>query len=132
MIVTISVGIQDRPSFALQEGPWASDYKLFNRPTFSAAISAVSAMVFSYGATPAFFALASEMREPRLYTRSLAVCQVLITIIYITIGCVVYYFCGSYVASPALGSAGPLMKKVAYGVALPGLFVTAILLSHVG
>jgi len=88
-------------------------------------------MTFSYGAAPAFFALVAEMRDPRQYTKSLVCCQSAVTIIYATIGCVVYYFCGSYVASPALGSAGPLVKKVAYGIALPGLMVTAILLSHV-
>jgi hypothetical protein len=42
-----------------------------------------------------------------------------------------YYFCGSYVASPAIGSAGPLLKKVGYGIALPGLLGSAILLGHV-
>lgn len=49
---------------------------------------------------------------------------------YITIGIVVYYFCGSYVASPALGSAGPLLKKICYGFALPGLIVTTTLVIH--
>ncbi|RAL65235.1 hypothetical protein DID88_001341 [Monilinia fructigena] len=56
--------------------------------------------------------------------------QGFITAIYIAIGIVVYYFCGSYVASPALGSAGATMKKVCYGLALPGLLVSTILLSH--
>lgn len=54
---------------------------------------------------------------------------------------VVYYFAGQYLTSPALGSAGELIKKIAYGelfetdaglklltnallgIALPGLFV---------
>jgi amino acid permease len=131
MIVTISVGIQDRPALAPQDGEWASDYKLFNNPSFTDAISAVSAIVFSFGGTPAFFALASEMRQPELFSRSLFICQVFITVVYILIGCVVYVFCGSYVASPALGSAGVLIKQIAYGVALPGLLVTTMLLSHV-
>lgn len=46
------------------------------------------------------------------------------------IGIIVYYFCGSYVASPALGSAGVMMKKVCYGLAPPGLIVTTTLLVH--
>lgn len=91
----------------------------------------MSAIVFAFAGTPAFFAIASEMRDPRHYTRSLLVCQSGVTAIYIAIGCVVYYFCGSYVASPALGSAGPTMKKAAYGLALPGLLVTTILVIHV-
>jgi amino acid permease len=89
-------------------------------------------LVFAYAGTPGFFPIASEMRDPRLFTRSLIICQSIVTAIYIAIGVVVYYFCGSYVASPALGSAGVTMKKVCYGLALPGLCVSTILLSHVG
>ena len=53
------------------------------------------------------------------------------TATYITIGVVVYYYCGSYVASPALGSAGPLLKKVCYGIALLGLIVSTTMYIHV-
>lgn len=53
------------------------------------------------------------------------------TVIYLFVGVVVYYYCGSYVASPALGSAGALMKKISYGIALPGLVVTTGLFIHV-
>jgi amino acid permease len=131
MTVTIAVALQDRPSAAPLEGIWISDYKLVNRPTFTAAISAVSSLVFSLGGTPSFFALVAEMRDPRDYTKSLLICQSLIAVLYITIGCVVYYYCGTYVATPALGSAGPLLKRIAYGLALPGLGITTILLAHV-
>ncbi len=55
------------------------------------------------------------MKRPEHYTRSLLICQAGVTITYIVIGCVVYLYCGSYVASPALGSAGHLIKRVAYG-----------------
>lgn len=71
------------------------------------------------------------MRDPKYYTRSLIICQGSVTAVYITIGVVVYYFCGSYVASPALGSAGATMKKISYGFAIPGLLVTVMLFVHV-
>lgn len=80
---------------------------------------------------PGFFPIAAEMRNPSLYTRSLLICQSAITAIYIAIGTVIYYYCGSYVASPALGSAGTLIKKVAYGIALPGLVVSTVVVLHV-
>jgi amino acid permease len=102
-----------------------------NSPSFSEAITAVSALVFAYAGTPAFFSIVSEMRDPKHYTRSLVICQSAVTAVYISIGVVVYYFCGSYVASPALGSAGPTMKKVSYGFAIPGLLVTVMLFVHV-
>jgi hypothetical protein len=59
------------------------------------------------------------------------ICQATVCTVYLVIGVVVYTYCGSYVASPALGSAGPLMKKVCYGLALPGLLVSGTMVSHV-
>ncbi|KAH6874382.1 transmembrane amino acid transporter protein-domain-containing protein [Thelonectria olida] len=128
--ITVAVGVQDRPSAAPRDGVWKSDYKIANNLGFTNAISAVSSLVFSYAGTPAFFNIAAEMRDPHHYTRALVVCQSVITVVYITVGIVVYYYCGSYVASPALGSAGPTLKKVGYGIALPGLIVSAVLLLH--
>ncbi|KAI3317823.1 transmembrane amino acid transporter protein-domain-containing protein [Xylariaceae sp. AK1471] len=129
--VTIAVGIQDRPADAPQEGPWESDFKLFANPSFAKAIAAEASLVFAYCGTPAFFAIISEMRNPELYTRSLLVCQSTVTATYIVVGTVIYYFCGSYVASPALGSAGVVVKKVAYGIALPGLLATTLISIHI-
>lgn len=129
--MTVAVGVGGRPAAAPQTGPWNSDFKIIGSPSFEDAISAISSLVFAYAGTPGFFPIASEMRDPRLFTRSLIICQSIVTAIYIAIGVVVYYFCGSYVASPALGSAGVTMKKVCYGLALPGLCVSTILLSHV-
>lgn len=129
--VTIAAGIQDRPASAPQTGPWESDYKLINSPTFPEAMSAVSSLVFAFAGTPTFFPIVAEMRNPKDYLKALVVSQTCVTCVYIAIGVTVYYFCGTYVASPALGSAGTLMKKVSYGIALPGLLVTAVLIGHV-
>ncbi|KAF5588027.1 neutral amino acid permease [Fusarium subglutinans] len=96
IILTIAVGIQDRPAAAPKDAVWVSDYELFKEPSFTNAMSAI----YSHSAC------------------------------YIAIGCVVYYFCGSYVASPALGSAGVLIKRVSYVIALPGLIVTTMLACH--
>ncbi|KAF4982339.1 hypothetical protein FZEAL_2015 [Fusarium zealandicum] len=129
--VTVAVGVQDRPAAAPKEGVWVSDFELVQSPSFVDAITAVSALIFAFSGTPAFFSIAAEMRDPKNYTRSLLWAQGVVTVTYIAIGVVVYYYCGSYVASPALGSAGPTMKKVCYGFALPGLIVTAMIVTHV-
>ncbi|KAL6916383.1 hypothetical protein ACHAPO_007433 [Fusarium lateritium] len=130
-VVTIAVGIQDRPDLAPQDGVWKSDYKLFNTPSFARAMSAIAAFIFAYCGTPVFFPIAAEMREPKHYKKSLILCQSVVTVVYIVVGIVVYYYCGTYVASPALGSAGKTIKKVSYGLALPGLIVSATLYTHV-
>ncbi|KAH8424883.1 uncharacterized protein LDX57_002627, partial [Aspergillus melleus] len=77
-----------------------------------------------------FFPIAAEMRDPSLYTRALLICQGSVTAIYIATGIVIYYYCGSYVASPALGSADILIKKISYGISLPGLIVSTIVVLH--
>jgi len=128
--LTIAVGVQERPAAAPQTGEYKSDYKLFGSPTFAEAISSVSTIVFAFSCLPAFFACYAEMRDPRKFTRSLCVAQGSVTVVYLCIGIVVYYYCGSYVSSPALGSAGTLMKKVCYGIALPGLIASCMLFIH--
>lgn len=130
--VTIGVGVEDRPGDAPKTGHWESDYKIIGNPTFAEAISAVATFIFAYAGTPVFFPIVAEMREPKHYVKALLLCQTIVTITYVTVGVVVYYYCGSYVASPALGSAGKLIKQVAYGIAIPGLLVSATLNTHVG
>lgn len=130
LTLTVAVGVQDKPA-AAPPGPFKSDWKGVNDPSFEAAISACSSIVFAWAGTPAFFQIASEMRVPEHYTKSLLLCQSVVAVTYITIGIVVYYYCGSFVASPALGSAGVLLKKVCYGLALPGLCVSTLLFVHV-
>ncbi|RJE19732.1 hypothetical protein PHISCL_07924 [Aspergillus sclerotialis] len=131
-VVTIGVGVQGHPPVtAATDGKVVeSDYKIVGEPSFASAISSVSTIIFAYCGTPAFLNIASEMRDPRDFTKSLFVCQSIVTIVYIVVGTVVYYYCGSHVASPALGSAGPVVKKVAYGIALPGLIVSAVIFVH--
>ena len=134
-LVTIAVSVQDRPDAAPKtnlEEAWMSDWKLYNKPTFIDAMAALSTIVFAYAGTPLFFPLAAEMREPRHYTKAMLLCQGVATATYLIVGIIIYYFCGSYVASPALGSAGKTIKQAAYGLALPGLIVGATINTHVG
>jgi amino acid permease len=132
LIVSIAVGIQARPSAAPTDAVWVPDYKILNRDvSFTDAITAISTLIFAYAGTPAFFSIASEMRDPSHYNRALILCQSVVTGFYLAIGIVIYYFCGSYVSSPALGSAGPTVKIVSYGFALPGLVASTLLFIHV-
>jgi hypothetical protein len=45
---------------------------------------------------------------------------------YMTISVVIYYYAGPLVASPALGSASPLVTKIAFGIALPTIIVAGV------
>lgn len=131
LVVTIGVGVADRPAEAPQTGPWDKDLHVFNNPTFGQAMGAIGQQVLSVGATPAFFSIKSEMRNPNMYNRSLLLCQLSSMSFYIAIATTTYYYAGQYIASPAFGSAGVLIKRIAYGLALPALFVSCTIYTHV-
>jgi hypothetical protein len=59
-MVTVTVGVQDRPSTAPSAGAWESDYKLFASPSFAKAFSAISALIYSYAGTPGMYPLDSH------------------------------------------------------------------------
>lgn len=67
----------------------------------------------------AFFGFISELKEPRDYDKALYLLQGTNTSLYVIAAVVIYRYGGSNVASPALGSTGPVLRKVAYGVAIP-------------
>lgn len=71
------------------------------------------------------------MRNPAKYPAAMVICQTGVTVVYGVIGSVIYYYCGSYVSSPALGSAGGVIKIISYGFALPGLLGTMTIVTHV-
>ena len=89
------------------------------------------ATIFSAGAgTSAFLPVISEMRRPRDYNKAVYVSMGIVTASYLTFSLVVYRWCGQWIASPSLGSAGDTLKKVAYGIGIIGLLVSAGLWIH--
>jgi hypothetical protein len=95
--------------------------------------SATSALTRQSSAgTSAFIPVISEMRNPRDFTKALYSCMGLVTAVYLAFSLVVYKWCGQYVASPSLGSAGPTLEKVAYGIGLLGLLASGMIYAHVG
>ncbi|KAF5592594.1 neutral amino acid permease [Fusarium pseudocircinatum] len=127
--VTIAVGVERRGSPALISGN-STAFRAINNPPFADAMAAVSSHIFAYAGVPAYFPIIAEMRQPEHYTSALIWSQSIMTAVYVVIGVVIYCFVGSDVASPALGSAGETMKKVSYGFALPGLLVSAMIVTH--
>ncbi|KAK4549204.1 hypothetical protein LTR36_007662 [Oleoguttula mirabilis] len=86
---------------------------------FATAFASVTNIVFAYAGHVAFFTFISELKDPRDFPKALYVLQVCDTTMYIVVAIVVYRYAGTDVASPALGSTGSVVKKVAYGIALP-------------
>ncbi|OJJ01697.1 hypothetical protein ASPVEDRAFT_71733 [Aspergillus versicolor CBS 583.65] len=131
-VVAIACLAQGRPA-AAPAGPDPIDKNIraFPDTTFPEAMSAIANQLFAVGASGTFFSVSAEMERPELFTRCLALGQGFIVATVIAISSIVYGKVGQYLASPALGSAGPLIKKISYGIALPGLIVTAVVYSHI-
>lgn len=110
----VGVGVQDHGYTTLQATIDTSLFKAFG---------AVTNIVFAYCAHVAFFGLLAEMREPRDFPKALAMLQIFEIVFYTVAAVVIYYYAGQAVKSPALGSAGPLLAKVAYGIAIPTVCV---------
>ncbi|KAJ5880797.1 uncharacterized protein N7473_011850 [Penicillium subrubescens] len=132
LIVVIGVTTRDRPAAAPQTGPYDLGYVAINNPGFAAGMVASSTIFVSSAGTSAFLPVISEMRNPKDYKKALYPCMVLVTASYLAFSLVVYRWCGQWVASPSLGSAGQTIKMVSYGVALLGLIVSATIYLHVG
>ncbi|ETI26757.1 hypothetical protein G647_10202 [Cladophialophora carrionii CBS 160.54] len=130
-IVVVGVTTIDRPAAAPQEGDFELGFHAIGHPTFMAGMVATSTIFVSSAATSAYIPVISEMRKPREYYKALYVTMGFVTAAYFSFSMVVYAYCGQWVATPSLGSAGPTVKKVAYGVALVGLVVSAALYLHV-
>jgi hypothetical protein len=67
----------------------------------------------------AFFGFIAELKDPYEYPKSLLLLQGTDVTLYTVTAVVIYCFAGQDVTSPALGSASPVVAKVAYGIALP-------------
>lgn len=131
LALTIAVGVEERPADAPPyPEPWSKDLKITNAATLAQAMTAINSILFAYAATPTYFGIVSEMRDPRVYKSTMCFSMLCLWAVYSTIGIVVYYFCGQYVSSPALGSAGGTMKRVCYGISIPALLVTLCIYSH--
>lgn len=130
-IVVVAVTTRARPAAAPQTGDFDLGYHAVAYPGFAAGMVASCTIFVSSAGTSAFLPVISEMRRPAEYRKSLYVCMGLVTASYLTFSLVVYRWCGKWVASPSLGSAGQTVKMVAYGIGLVGLVVSACLYLHV-
>jgi hypothetical protein len=131
-IVSIACLAQSTPAAAPVGEPIVKNVKaVATGASYSSIAAAVATQLYSLAGTTSFFVVHAEMKDQTKYVRSLLLGQGFVVFNYLANSCIVYAKVGDYVASPALGSAGPLIMKVAYGVALPALIFTAIFQVHI-
>lgn len=123
MLTMIALGVQPRASLF--------DMKAFGEPKFPVAFNSISNIVFAYGGHVAWISFISELRDPREFPKALFLQQGMCGMLYTTAALVIYRFAGPNVASPALNSNGPIIRKVAWGIALPTIVIAGVIFAHV-
>ncbi|KAF2710640.1 hypothetical protein K504DRAFT_377543 [Pleomassaria siparia CBS 279.74] len=83
-------------------------------------------IVLAFTGHVAFFGFIAELKDPKDFPKALAFLQITAVTFYLIISAVIYYYAGPSVASPALGSASPLIRKITYGIALPTIVIAGV------
>lgn len=123
-ITMIATGVQDRGSLGDPEPyvAWSAWPK--SGITFEEAIVSTNSIVFAYsfgGCLPSFM---NDMHTPKDYVKTLWWLGGSQILIYTLTGSIIYAFVGQTVQSPALLSAGPLISRIVFGIALPVIFIS--------
>jgi len=122
-ITIIATGVQStHATGGLQAVEWSAWPK--DDLSFTDAFIAITNIVFAYSFAVCQFSFMDEMHTPKDFVKSIWALGLIEIGIYTITGATIYAFVGNDVASPALLSAGPLISKVAFGVALPVIFIS--------
>ncbi|KDN36489.1 hypothetical protein K437DRAFT_260112 [Tilletiaria anomala UBC 951] len=127
VITMIATGIQ---ATNLPGGRSTVDWHAFpqEKPSFVQAFVAVSNIVFAYSFIMGQPTVQAELRQPNDYMKAVWAIGLTEVTIYTLTGSIIYVFVGSGVQSPALLSAGPLVSRIVFGIALPLIFISGSIL----
>jgi amino acid transporter len=125
LIVMIALGVagpRTPPGFEVK-------IVLVGKPTFVEAVNAILNIAFSFAGTQSFLSVMAEMRDAsRDFPPALYMQKSFEVVVYIIVACVIYGLSGDAVTSPALGSAAIIPAKVAYGVLIPSVLGTGLVI----
>jgi hypothetical protein len=92
--------------------------------SFYQAFLSITNILFAYSFAMCQFSFMDEMHTPKDYIKSIWSLGLIEIFIYTLTGSLVYVFVGSDVESPALLSASHLISRIAFGVAIPVIFIS--------
>ncbi|CZT24652.1 uncharacterized protein RCC_10377 [Ramularia collo-cygni] len=98
---------------------------------FSAVASNISNVMISYAGHVAYFQIMDEMKNVNDFWKSLCLANGVIGMMYFLIAVVGYKFFGQDVASPALSSASPMIRKWAWGISIPTIIVAGVIAAFI-
>jgi hypothetical protein len=125
LIVMISVGVSgpNAPS------GFKAEIVLVGRPNFIQTVNAILNIAFAFAGNQSFISVMAEMRDAsKDFPPALFMQKAFEVVVYTVVACVVYAFAGSAVTSPALGSAPRLPAKIAYGILIPSVLGTGLVI----
>lgn len=131
LVFTIAVTQQDRPAAAPPTGDFDLGWNLIVYPGFVVGMVSSANMFICTAGSSMFLPVISEMRRPQDYRKACLWAGLIVGALYLVISLVIYRYCGSWLSVPAFASAGPLFKKISYGVSLPGLIIGLGIYQHV-
>jgi hypothetical protein len=99
--------------------------------TFYQAFLSCTNIIFAYSFAICQFTFMAEMHTPTDYVKSIWALGLIEIFIYTLTGALIYAFVGVDVKSPALLSAGSMVSRVAFGIALPVIFISGSINSTV-
>lgn len=121
-ITIIGTGVEASQSTSLTAVDWSAWPK--EGITFSEEFIALSNIIFAYSFALCQFSFMDEMHTPTDFPKSVWALGLTEIFIYTITGGLVYAFVGQGVQSPALLSAGGLLSRIAFGIALPVIFIS--------
>ncbi|QSZ34471.1 hypothetical protein DSL72_006065 [Monilinia vaccinii-corymbosi] len=123
MLTMIALAISPKAAVGDMKGTYS--------PDFPSAFNSISNIVFAYGGHVAWVSFIAELRNPKEYPKSLILLQTVDIGLYFIAALVIYRYAGESVASPALNSNSPLIRKIAWGIALPTIIIAGVIFAHV-
>ena len=96
------------------------------------AMNAALNIVLAYSGHVTYFGFASELKDPKDFTKSLIMLQSTAIAVYTFVAVSIYYYGGKHVPAPALSSASPKVRIAAYAVASLTIVIGGVVNGSVG
>ncbi|KAH7006674.1 transmembrane amino acid transporter protein-domain-containing protein [Fusarium venenatum] len=130
-IFVVAVTQVDRPAAAPKTGDFDLGWAPIAYPSFVVGMVNATNIFISTAGSSMFLPIISEMKRPQDYRKACLVAGFIVGAMYLSFSLVIYRYCGVWLSTPAFASAGPIIKKIAYGVSLPGLILGVGIYQHV-
>ena len=92
--------------------------------SFASAFLSLTNIIFAYSFAVCQYSFMAEMHTPKDYVKSIWALGLIEIAIYTLTGAIIYAFVGSDVKSPAILSSPHTVTRVAFGIALPVIFIS--------